>query len=209
MYRVQVSSSFFSCSRKGENMYRKLLLSLLAVVVVTSGTVSLACAATARTYRFVEDGQRSFSYSGGLSGYGFESALLGTLEITFNDDQSAFISEFDVKIGDAVVTGDLPWLGLPTGNDLTDYLVHLPVGLPINPVPPTAPVLNSATIFRVEFSDTNHDARLYVSSNRGEVLDAGGANTQSLGLRIELVPEPRALTLAALALLVGIAIRRR
>jgi hypothetical protein len=160
-------------------------------------------------YRVDDNGDRSIRYAGGLLGGGFDARLEGSFDVERDASGAATILRFDVTITDPIFDDASSSTSNPTGKALAGYLIHNPVGLPINvfPTPGVGRVELDAsahprTILSIsDWESPTAQLRIYSGFNR--LIDAPALMTLAGGITVVPVPEPKglAVVLGAIAAL--------
>lgn len=179
-------------------------------------------------YQFVPTDDLGFIYNAGLSGFRMNASLEGHFSVTYPDIGEPFISQFDVTIAQFVTEG--PDFGMATGRPLDDFLYHDPVGLPFGRIFADLPGGEchdglctripddltwreiAQTVIWVDPGQGGVGAMQLRSNGRGFILDGLSATTVAGGLPVRLVPEPNAIRIASVLLLVSapvVSARRR
>jgi hypothetical protein len=197
----------------------------LLIVLVISGFACSALAAEVRTYRIVDTGEPTFRYGGGLADFDLRATLRGTFEVTIADDNTASFSRFDVTLHDLVNTGTYD-LGWEEGDALADRLLQPLDDLwGVSLVENDADLLlfsqTTATFGTAHLATTGriaHENATTAVFNLGSsyihidvsmsvpvhpVHDTPSmriATSSGTGIRIQLVPEPSGMILAAAGL---------
>ncbi|QDU58257.1 PEP-CTERM sorting domain-containing protein [Aeoliella mucimassa] len=191
------------------------------VTIIACCCASLSWGAYTHVYQIADTSSYAFSYSGGLSGYQFDSSLVGTFQVTIPDSGPAFISAADIKIGALSPTSNLVGLNPPTDANLSNYLVDDLIGLPVINDSANYPFeddrslaellqADSVTRFALDFTPgtSESQAQLTIASHRPNKLDGMVSSLIAPGLPVVRIPEPSTLLLG-LGLFTALAIHKR
>jgi hypothetical protein len=194
---------------------------LLWLAIASSSFVS---ASEVRTYRIVENGDRTFFYGGGLLDFRLSARLVGSFDVTVQDDGSAQFGRFDVLLSDVINDGshDVGWRN---GDLLSDRLNQRPEELmgALTGTPGSEALIFSkaeASSSNVELttkaSIEHVNERLatfsffsgYLTTDRPlglyrPALDAPSMRISQGQLQVQLVPEPSTSSLVMLGFLLG------
>jgi hypothetical protein len=183
------------------------------VTVVTALAATFSCllslpaafAGEFRSYEFLPDQPRLFTYAGGLLGTDVKAQLAGSFDVDIASDGTTQVTRFDVQLNDILDTG-LFEIGWMDGDSLRDELFLDPVGLigqradsvinigpmPVEPDGFDEPLTN---IYIKELGGGMASVR--ISSRPAMVIDSASMSTEPAGFLVRVVPEPTLLILAA------------
>jgi hypothetical protein len=182
----------------------------------TSMLVSLAAssvhAATQRyTYQFVEGQDRPLRYGGGLTGMDVFANLAGSFDLEIEDDGASAITRFDVLLMDILEQGDVVST-LKNGDLLLPLLYVNPIGLGgeydgSNVTLGPSGLAFADPVTRITLTPNGATTALFTVRSSSNLLDGPSASTESLGILVQLVPEPTTAGLAAM--MIGVALLSR
>lgn len=187
------------------------MVSQLLLVASAFGFLSSVSVADSYTYQFDAGNGPRFRYVGGLIGGGFDASLTGSFDVHRVED-GGVITRFDVFIVDPLPLSPPSFLGDPTGKPLSDYLLANPVGQPVELFTisvGTTPEVSTYPRMRFSLSDFDSPSaqfRFYSGYNLFE--DAPAGFTLEGGMTVNIVPEPSAMVLCAMAA-ISVLIRQR